>query len=109
MHPSYLLKMCTALMADGVHTVLYIGPVGNPNYKPFLKLEINPVPDVNKRASLPIRLKQARNQQKVREENKQAVEEFVRLYTERIYNREPEMNTDIQGFFERFETKKGKG
>lgn len=101
LHPDELYRLCYSIINDGMEAVIYLGSIGNPNVKPFLKCALKPVQKVNPNAPLIQRQEQAIKRKLDIAANKKAVEDFVQQYVTQIYQRKPEMNTDIDGFFQR--------
>lgn len=105
--PEELSRFCHQLAEFGAKVVVYAAPIGNTNAKPFLKCEIKPVQRVNNKAPLSEQVKQKKKEDMDIEENQSSIEQFIQDYTEYVYEREPEMNSDVGGFFNKVELKLG--
>ncbi len=103
LHPDELRRLCLQLLEAGMEAAIYIGPIGNPDVKPFLKCELKPPQTVNPEDPLSKRKQQAIRRQRDTGQNQKAVEQFIQDYVAKIYKRKPEMNTDIGGFLDRAE------
>lgn len=103
LHPDELFRLCRDLIQSGIRAAIYIGPIGDPDVKPFLKCDIKAPQVVDQDAPLSERKQQALKRQKDIRDNEMAAKHFINEYVAKIYEREPEQNTDIKGFYDKTE------
>lgn len=99
--PDELSRFCYDLMKENIPVSIFIGPIGNPNYKPFLKCDLVKVPEVDHKATLSTRKTQTLEQNRIVALNEAAIQNFIASYISQIYDKPVEQNTDIAGFFEK--------
>lgn len=96
--PQYIRTLCDSVAATGNGGVIAVYGIGNPSDSAFIRKRILPLKPIDENAMLSIQVEQTKANEKINTLNEKAINEIVEQYTNAIYSRGDQLETDFQRF-----------